>query len=142
MFWVDGRNANPVTTFGRWLAPVVGALLCGAAGILAVWHERWTPLAACPRMMNLTAAVPRYARIITQDRLLPEQVAWSAAFIKDHWGEQRIFTIAASLRQYAERVAHDRRRSAYSICRCEARILRGISQGNGCAPIRSPPSRG
>ena len=27
LFWVDGATGNPVTTFGRWLAPLVGALL-------------------------------------------------------------------------------------------------------------------
>ena len=27
LFWVDGATGNPVTTFSRWLAPVIGALL-------------------------------------------------------------------------------------------------------------------
>jgi rod shape-determining protein MreD len=27
LFWVDGATGNPVTTFGRWLAPFIGALL-------------------------------------------------------------------------------------------------------------------
>jgi rod shape-determining protein MreD len=27
LFWVDGATGNPVTSFGRWLAPVVGAVL-------------------------------------------------------------------------------------------------------------------
>jgi rod shape-determining protein MreD len=27
LFWVDGATGNPVTTFSRWLAPVVGALI-------------------------------------------------------------------------------------------------------------------
>jgi rod shape-determining protein MreD len=27
LFWVDGATGNPVTSFGRWLAPVVGAIL-------------------------------------------------------------------------------------------------------------------
>ena len=27
LFWVDGATGNPVTNFGRWLAPVIGALL-------------------------------------------------------------------------------------------------------------------
>src|SRR5450631_4932007 len=27
LFWIDGATGNPVTTFGRWLAPVIGALL-------------------------------------------------------------------------------------------------------------------
>ena len=38
LFWVDGATGNPVTTFGRWLAPVIGAalwpLLIGAMGSL------------------------------------------------------------------------------------------------------------
>ncbi len=33
LFWVDGATGNPVTSFGRWLAPVIGA---------AIW-----PLLAC-----------------------------------------------------------------------------------------------
>jgi rod shape-determining protein MreD len=27
LFWVDGATGNPVTNYGRWLAPVIGALL-------------------------------------------------------------------------------------------------------------------
>jgi rod shape-determining protein MreD len=27
LFWVDGATGNPVTSFGRWLAPFIGALL-------------------------------------------------------------------------------------------------------------------
>jgi cell shape-determining protein MreD len=27
LFWIDGATGNPVTTFSRWLAPVVGGLL-------------------------------------------------------------------------------------------------------------------
>ncbi|HWW30651.1 MAG TPA: rod shape-determining protein MreD [Steroidobacteraceae bacterium] len=27
LFWVDGATGNPVTNFGRWLAPFIGALL-------------------------------------------------------------------------------------------------------------------
>jgi rod shape-determining protein MreD len=27
LFWVDGATGNPVTNFGRWLAPVVGAVI-------------------------------------------------------------------------------------------------------------------
>ncbi|HEX4242693.1 MAG TPA: rod shape-determining protein MreD [Steroidobacteraceae bacterium] len=27
LFWVDGATGNPVTAFGRWLAPLIGALL-------------------------------------------------------------------------------------------------------------------
>jgi rod shape-determining protein MreD len=27
LFWIDGATGNPVTSFGRWLAPVIGALL-------------------------------------------------------------------------------------------------------------------
>jgi rod shape-determining protein MreD len=27
LFWVDGATGNPVTTYGRWLAPFIGALL-------------------------------------------------------------------------------------------------------------------
>jgi rod shape-determining protein MreD len=36
LFWVDGATGNPVTSFGRWLAPVIGAaiwpLLAGTLG--------------------------------------------------------------------------------------------------------------
>jgi rod shape-determining protein MreD len=27
LFWVDGATGNPVTSFGRWLAPVIGAAI-------------------------------------------------------------------------------------------------------------------
>ena len=27
LFWIDGATGNPVTTYARWLAPVIGALL-------------------------------------------------------------------------------------------------------------------
>ncbi|MGO9515363.1 MAG: rod shape-determining protein MreD [Steroidobacteraceae bacterium] len=27
LFWVDGATGNPVTNFGRWLAPVIGAAI-------------------------------------------------------------------------------------------------------------------
>jgi rod shape-determining protein MreD len=41
LFWVDGATGNPVTTFGRWLAPVIGALLWPVMiGILRRLHER------------------------------------------------------------------------------------------------------
>jgi rod shape-determining protein MreD len=41
LFWVDGATGNPVTTFGRWLAPVIGALLWPLlAGTLSRVHER------------------------------------------------------------------------------------------------------
>ena len=41
LFWVDGATGNPVTNFGRWLAPVIGALLWPLIiGILRRLHER------------------------------------------------------------------------------------------------------
>jgi rod shape-determining protein MreD len=41
LFWVDGATGNPVTTFGRWLAPVIGALLWPlVVAILGRLHER------------------------------------------------------------------------------------------------------
>jgi rod shape-determining protein MreD len=41
LFWIDGATGNPVTTFGRWLAPVIGALLWPLiVGILSRLHER------------------------------------------------------------------------------------------------------
>src|SRR6202041_3994122 len=41
LFWVDGATGNPATTFGRWLAPVIGALLWPLlAGTLSRLHER------------------------------------------------------------------------------------------------------
>jgi rod shape-determining protein MreD len=27
LFWIDGATGNPVTSFSRWLAPVIGALI-------------------------------------------------------------------------------------------------------------------
>lgn len=27
LFWIDGATGNPVTSFGRWLAPVTGAMI-------------------------------------------------------------------------------------------------------------------
>ncbi len=41
LFWVDGATGNPVTSFSRWLAPIIGALLWPVlAGTLARLHER------------------------------------------------------------------------------------------------------
>jgi rod shape-determining protein MreD len=41
LFWVDGATGNPVTTFSRWLAPVIGALIWPLlAGTLSRLHER------------------------------------------------------------------------------------------------------
>jgi rod shape-determining protein MreD len=41
LFWVDGATGNPVTAFGRWLAPVIGALLWPLlSGTLSRLHER------------------------------------------------------------------------------------------------------
>jgi len=41
LFWVDGATGNPVTSFGRWLAPLIGALLWPfLAATLARLHER------------------------------------------------------------------------------------------------------
>jgi rod shape-determining protein MreD len=41
LFWVDGATGNPVTAFGRWLAPFIGALLWPVfVGILSRTHER------------------------------------------------------------------------------------------------------
>ena len=41
LFWVDGATGNPVTNFGRWLAPVIGALLWPLIiGILRRLHDR------------------------------------------------------------------------------------------------------
>jgi rod shape-determining protein MreD len=41
LFWVDGATGNPVTAFGRWLAPVIGALLWPVlTAILSRLHER------------------------------------------------------------------------------------------------------
>jgi rod shape-determining protein MreD len=41
LFWVDGATGNPVTTFGRWLAPILGALIWPlVVGTLSRLHER------------------------------------------------------------------------------------------------------
>ncbi|HEY5264996.1 MAG TPA: rod shape-determining protein MreD, partial [Steroidobacteraceae bacterium] len=41
LFWIDGATGNPVTTFSRWLAPVIGALIWPVlVGILSRLHER------------------------------------------------------------------------------------------------------
>jgi len=41
LFWVDGATGNPVTTFGRWLAPFIGALLWPVlTGVMGKIHER------------------------------------------------------------------------------------------------------
>jgi rod shape-determining protein MreD len=41
LFWVDGATGNPVTSFGRWLAPLTGALIWPVlAGALSSSHER------------------------------------------------------------------------------------------------------
>ena len=41
LFWVDGATGNPVTSFGRWLAPLIGALIWPLmVGTLSRLHER------------------------------------------------------------------------------------------------------
>src|SRR5271155_5817017 len=41
LFWVDGATGNPVTAFGRWLAPVIGAVIWPLlAGALSRLRER------------------------------------------------------------------------------------------------------
>ena len=41
LFWVDGATGNPVTSFGRWLAPVIGAAIWPLlAGMLSRLRER------------------------------------------------------------------------------------------------------
>ena len=41
LFWVDGATGNPVTTFSRWLAPVIGALIWPLlAAVLSRLHDR------------------------------------------------------------------------------------------------------
>jgi rod shape-determining protein MreD len=41
LFWVDGATGNPVTTYTRWLAPVIGAAIWPfLAGTLGRTHER------------------------------------------------------------------------------------------------------
>lgn len=40
LFWVDGATGNPVTTFSRWLAPVIGGLIWPLlAGALSRLHD-------------------------------------------------------------------------------------------------------
>jgi len=41
LFWVDGATGNPVTSFSRWLAPVIGALIWPLlAEFLGRLHQR------------------------------------------------------------------------------------------------------
>ena len=41
LFWIDGATGNAVTSVGRWLAPVIGALFWPLlAGLLNRLHER------------------------------------------------------------------------------------------------------
>lgn len=41
LFWVDGATGNPVTSFSRWLAPVIGALIWPLlAELLSRLHAR------------------------------------------------------------------------------------------------------
>jgi rod shape-determining protein MreD len=41
LFWIDGATGNPVTSFGRWLAPVIGAAVWPLmVGALSRLHER------------------------------------------------------------------------------------------------------
>jgi rod shape-determining protein MreD len=41
LFWIDGATGNPVTSFGRWLAPPIGALLWPLlSGLLNRLNER------------------------------------------------------------------------------------------------------
>jgi rod shape-determining protein MreD len=41
LFWVDGATGNPVTSFGRWLAPVISAVIWPLlAGTLSRLRER------------------------------------------------------------------------------------------------------
>jgi rod shape-determining protein MreD len=41
LFWIDGATGNPVTSFGRWLAPLIGALVWPLmVGTLSRLHER------------------------------------------------------------------------------------------------------
>jgi rod shape-determining protein MreD len=40
LFWVDGATGNPVTTYSRWLAPVIGGLLWPLlSGLLGRLHD-------------------------------------------------------------------------------------------------------
>lgn len=41
LFWIDGATGNPVTSFGRWLAPVIGGLIWPfTVRALSRLHER------------------------------------------------------------------------------------------------------
>jgi rod shape-determining protein MreD len=41
LFWIDGATGNPVTSFSRWFAPVVGAIIWPLlAGVLGRLNER------------------------------------------------------------------------------------------------------
>jgi rod shape-determining protein MreD len=41
LFWVDGATGNPVVTYSRWLAPVIGGLIWPlVAGILSASRSR------------------------------------------------------------------------------------------------------
>jgi rod shape-determining protein MreD len=41
LFWVDGATGNPVTSFGRWLAPVIGGIIWPVlSGTLSRLRER------------------------------------------------------------------------------------------------------
>jgi rod shape-determining protein MreD len=41
LFWIDGATGNPVTTFSRWLAPVIGALIWPLlAGVMSRVDDR------------------------------------------------------------------------------------------------------
>ncbi|MGA2779859.1 MAG: rod shape-determining protein MreD [Steroidobacteraceae bacterium] len=41
LFWIDGATGNAVTSLGRWVAPVIGALLWPlTVGTLSRLHER------------------------------------------------------------------------------------------------------
>jgi rod shape-determining protein MreD len=41
LFWIDGATGNAVTSFGRWLAPITGAIAWPfVASLLSRFHER------------------------------------------------------------------------------------------------------
>lgn len=41
LFWIDGATGNPVTTFSRWLAPLIGAIMWPiVGGLLSKLNER------------------------------------------------------------------------------------------------------
>lgn len=41
LFWVDGATGNPVTSFSRWLAPIIGGLIWPLlASLLGRLHDR------------------------------------------------------------------------------------------------------